>query len=452
MRLNKIFSMLGKSEIKALTLLILLSFTLRVLLFSVQGCEIDLKVFSYWFKNAADYGPRNFYDVGWCDYPPFNVYIFWIFGSVAKQLSLFGTDSIVYVLKMPSTLADMGVIFLIFVFLRRRLDLKSSVILTSLYAFNPATIFNSAVWGQFDAIYTFFLLLSLVLLLDFGSPELSAISYTVGVLTKPQSIALAPLVFFMIIKMHGGRKLLISLLFSALTALLVVLTFRWDNPVDFLKNVYLRGYSYYSFTSINAFNFWALFGLWKPDTGPLPFLNLNVIGWIMFGVLAIFLLNSLNRRFDRSQEPRILLCAFLLFFGFFMLPTRIHERYLFPAFSVLVLLLPFISETRWIYGVLTFTFLFNQAYVMDFLNRETPIPDLDPFVYAISIINTVVFFYSISLVNKGKKVRGRFLNRLRRLFSGQGIRLETSKARESGQEKIIQQKNEMILDEKDRQN
>ena len=31
----------------------------------------------------------------------------------------------------------------------------------ALYAFNPAVIFNAAVWGQFDAIYTFFLVLSL---------------------------------------------------------------------------------------------------------------------------------------------------------------------------------------------------------------------------------------------------------------------------------------------------
>jgi Gpi18-like mannosyltransferase len=233
--------------------------------------------------------------------------------------------------------------------------------------------------------------------LDFRAPEFSAGAFTLGVLTKPQSIALFPLLAYMILKGYGWRKALTSGLVSAFTVLLVILPFRWNNPVDFLAGVYFKGYGYYSYNSINAFNLWALMGFWKPDTQPFPFLNLNILGWAMFGALAVFLIQKLNRRFNVLRDPEILFFAFLMLFGFFMLPTRIHERYLFPTFSVLVLVLPFIGRARWIYGALTFTYLFNQAYVVDFLNRGEFIPDGDIFACTIAVINICVFIYSIYL-------------------------------------------------------
>jgi hypothetical protein len=80
------------------------------------------------------------------------------------------------------------------------------------------------------------------------------------------------------------------------------------------------------------------------------------------------------------------------------LPTRIHERYLFPVFSVLAMILPFARETRVLYGVLTFTYLANLAYVLPFLNAGAYISDGDPFVYAISAINLATFVYMLLLM------------------------------------------------------
>ncbi|MEM2913846.1 MAG: hypothetical protein QXH91_00385, partial [Candidatus Bathyarchaeia archaeon] len=153
---------LTKDETIILLELLLFSLVIRVLLFPLQGYKEDLAAFSAWFNAAAEYGPQVFYNAIWCDYPPFNVYIFWIFGSIAKWLSLFGTSFFVYSLKMPSTLFDVAISLLIFIFFRRKLDFKTSLMTSLLYAFNPATIFNTSVWGQYDAIYTFFLVLSIV--------------------------------------------------------------------------------------------------------------------------------------------------------------------------------------------------------------------------------------------------------------------------------------------------
>jgi hypothetical protein len=85
-----------------------------------------------------------------------------------------------------------------------------------------------------------------------------------------------------------------------------------------------------------------------------------------------------------------------------MLPTRIHERYMFPAISVLALMFPLLKKTRILYAVLTATFLVNQAHVLYWLNISYPNagPNLtgDPVVLAISIINLIMLLYASVLM------------------------------------------------------
>lgn len=389
-----------KREIIILLLLLAFSLVIRLLLFPVPGAQGDLYYFAQWFNAAADHGLRVFYNVvtsynvAFCDYPPFNVYLFWGFGSLAKTLSLFGTPYINYIIKLLPTLFDTATIFLIFTFLRKKFSFKTSLVTAALYAFNPAVIFDSAVWGQFDAIYTFFLLLSLMLVLD-SRPKLSAVTFTIGVLTKPQGIALAPLIIFLILRKHGWRSLLTSLLTATATIFAVILPFEWSNPITFLWNIYFGAYSGYGVTSANAFNLWAFGGLWQPDA-PI-FL---IAGWVMFGTVAALTLYVLRKRLGMSEELPVLFAAFMLFFSFFMLPTRIHERYLFPVLSVLALMLPFSKKIRPIYAALTFTSLVNQVYVLSvFINAGQYIQFGDPVVWIVTLINLIVFLYSLILMS-----------------------------------------------------
>jgi Gpi18-like mannosyltransferase len=386
----------NKREVIIVAVLLLVAFIVRVLLFPLQGYQNDIATFSYWFNTAAEHGIRPFYTVvfqqaGWIDYPPFNVYIFWVFGSLAKAVSAYGisTPSIV---KLAPNLFDLGTAALIYIFVRKQLNFKQSLLATALYAFNPAVIYNAAVWGQFDAIYTFFLVLSLILALK-SKPKLSAAVFAIAILTKPQSIALLPLVAYLIFRKNGWKSLLVSVGVFAVTVFVVILPFEWSNPVTFLSNLYFGAYSGYKYTSINAFNLWGLFGLWQPDG------NLYILGWALFGVFAAFTLYVLHKRFHVSGDLLGLFSAFMLFFAFFMLPTRIHERYLFPAISILALMYPFIKKARPFYVVLTATFLVNQAYVLYFLNSANPfIPSGDFVVLSVSVINLIMILYGSVLM------------------------------------------------------
>jgi Gpi18-like mannosyltransferase len=372
------------------------SFLVRLVLFPQKGYPIDTGDFASWFNTATENGIRPFYNLaGFADYPPFNVYIFWFFGSLAKAVSI----NIQTMIKLVPNLFDLATAALIYFFVRKQSSFKFALVATMLYAFNPAVIFNAAVWGQFDAVYTFFLVLSLIFALK-SKPELSALTFALGLLTKPQGIALLPLIIFLIYKKGGLKKLLISAAVFTSTVFLVILPFEWTNPVTFLTKIYFGAYGQYSYTSINAFNLWGLYGLWVSDVKTTFFglVNLDVLGWILFGTFAAFTMYFLNKRFKASNEFLAIFAAFLLFFAFFMLPTRIHERYLFPAISVLALMFPLIKRARPLYMVLTATLLINEAYVLYWLNKSYPnaAPNLtgDPIVVVVSVINLLMLVYA----------------------------------------------------------
>lgn len=398
-RARQVNILFRKREIALLVSLLAASFIVRFLLFPLPGYTIDTNDFLAWFNVASTHGIRLFYSsAGWTDYPPVNVYIFWFFGNLANFASKYGVNAS-SIVKLAPNLFDIGTAILIYIFVRKKSSFKLALAATALYAFNPAVIYNAAVWGQYDAVYTFFLVLSLMLVLN-GKPNLSSAAFALGILTKPQGIAIAPLVAFLIYKKNGLKQMLFSVLVFAATVFIVILPFNWGtNPISFLINIYFGGYKEYAFTSVNAFNLWGgLIGMWVPDG------NLFIVGWALFCALTIFTLYFLNKRFKTSDVFMVFFAAFMLFFGFFMLPTRIHERYLFPAISMLALTFPFIKWARPLYLVLTATLLVNEAYVLYWLNAYYPsAPNLtgDPVVLVVSAINLIMLAYaSIVLWNK----------------------------------------------------
>jgi len=391
---------LYKRETVVLAVLLLVAFAVRLLLFPLQGYQNDMGTFAYWFNTAADQGIRPFYtyvmtNVGWVDYPPLNVYIFYVFGSLAQA---FPAVSTTFFIKLVPTIFDIATSILIFLFLRRQLTFKQTLLATSLYAFNPAIIFNVAVWGQFDAIYTFILAVSLILALK-RKPEASAAVFALGLLTKPQGIALLPLIAVLIFMKVGVKRLLTSVVAFIATIFIVILPFEWSNPVTFLSGIYFGAYGNYQYTSINAFNLWGMFGLWIPDG------SLSLVGWALFGAFAAITMFVFYKRYKVSGDTLAIYAAFLLFFAFFMLPTRIHERYLFPAIIMLVLLVMFSKKIRPLYVALTATLFVNQAYVLYYLNMNAFIPSGDLVVLLVSVINLIMFLYASILL--WDELRGR---------------------------------------------
>ena len=375
-----------------LGVLILIGLLLRALLAGIllpkSGFRIDIVDFAAWGQRLASVGPGAFYDPSvFSDYPPGYLYVLWVLGIVGKLLApLVGQDATAGLVKIPGILADAGVAWLLFAYGRRFLDRRFTVagrtwsgaavglLAAGIYLFNPATIFNSAVWGQVDSVGTLVILGTLYALAA-GWTEAAALGAIVALLVKFQYAFLIPIVAVVGLRRHlfgrsadpahdGQRDPLrvLTSLAVAVGALVVLLApfgmTVWSPNPD--PNVSLIGKfgqaaTTYEGLAINAINLWrnAWSGLgdtlqWGCDVPAVPpdlgcggpgvaiAIGGFAVSWQLLGTLlfAAAALVAIWQVWRHDEPEGILLGALLVAVAFFVVPTRVHERYLFPAIAL----------------------------------------------------------------------------------------------------------------------
>ncbi len=322
-----------------------------------SGFKVDVNSFNGWAVELARNGPFGIYDRPiFIDYTPGYLYVLWGLGLVAQ---LFGGPGAApgALLKLPPILADLGLAVAVFLLAadlgagRRRALAAAALVL-----FVPVTWFDSAVWSQVDSVGTLVLLLA-VRELWRGRDERAALLTTVAAIIKPQFGILIPLAAILILRRnlvtrppgHGPRRLVTTTLVGLATAQLVCLPFGLT-IVGLVRQI-VDTAAGYPWLTVNAFNPWALVtqdgaglalnGTWirdltkaGADGGP---------GFLVFGVPAIVVgsglllgvIGLLAATIWRRDDRRTFLVALtVLAIAFFVLPTRVHERYLFPFFAL----------------------------------------------------------------------------------------------------------------------
>ncbi|MCX9009975.1 MAG: hypothetical protein OIN66_02525 [Candidatus Methanoperedens sp.] len=394
MTTNAWFTRINKQYL-AVILALLLSFIIRIYLSQFDGYKVDVLDFKLWSRTVYYNGILNFYSSTWSDYPPFYMYVLWIVGALYKLLFSFSfnidTTLFTILIKAPANIADIAASFLIFLIVKKYSGFNSAYLSMIFYAFNPAIIYNSAIWGQVDSVNTLFILLALMLIVS-NKPELAGASMAVAILSKPLSLVILPFIAILIIKNQKPLVLAKTFAASAFVFIALALPFYLKTSLYQLIKIYTSGYSYYAYNSMNAFNFWALLGFWKPDDTIFLFLSYRIWGYILFGLLFVYVAYlTIKNKDDRS----IYFATAVLFFGFFMLFTRVHERYIFPMFAPLAIAASLNRRLYYVYWIMTFTFLFNLHFVLLYLNNNQFIPDGDPYVLLTSGINLTVFIYTL---------------------------------------------------------
>ena len=110
----------------------------------------------------------------------------------------------------------------------------------------------------------------------------------------------------------------------------------------------------YPYTSLYAFNIWSIVGdFWEPD-GP----------FVVYGVVLLVagLLLSCALLWGRRDIATFLGAGAIAACAFYFLPTRAHERYLFPAFVLLLPLVAMRARLLWPYVVLSLTFALSLYF------------------------------------------------------------------------------------------
>jgi C-terminal four TMM region of protein-O-mannosyltransferase/Dolichyl-phosphate-mannose-protein mannosyltransferase len=393
---------------------ILAGIALRVLIAGVllplSGYRTDVVDFTAWAGRLASVGPGEFYAPGYfSDYPPGYLYVLWLLGTVGKALqpAFLGVDVTRGLVKIPGILADGAVAWLLFDYSRRFLDRRFGgwpgerigLIAAVIYLFNPGTVFDSAVWGQVDSVGTLAVLGSLWFLAR-GWTELSAVGAVVALLIKFQFAFLVPVVAVVGLKRHlfgrsadpehDGRPDALRVLTSFAAGLGTTVALTWPfgltvwapgDPDHSLIGRLTQAADTYKGLSINALNLWnnpwsqVDFQRWGCDVPNTDFctgsdgvafqlgsfsVTWQLVGATLFGIAAILAIWQVARRDDPAG---ILRGTLLLAMAFFALPTRVHERYLFPALALAAPLV--LRSWRWValYLALSVSFFLNIYWV-----------------------------------------------------------------------------------------
>ena len=170
--------------------LLLLSLVPRLALATaILGVPTDIACFKAWAMAAAENGLSHFYSGAmFVDYPPGYIYVLGAVGLARSFLGL-AHDSAGFLLlvKLPAMLLDLVAAGFLLWLARKRMSLVQACAISLLYAFNPAAIHNSAVYGQVDIFLALPLVLALTLVLRGAVLRASAV-YAVAVLVKPQAL------------------------------------------------------------------------------------------------------------------------------------------------------------------------------------------------------------------------------------------------------------------------
>ena len=407
-----------------LTLILVLGLALRVFIAAVymplSGLANDIGAFNAWGQRLASVGPADFYEPGYfSDYPPGYLYVLWGLGEIGALLApIVGINITGGLVKIPGILADVGVAWLLFEIVRHwgdelidRVHFRigpetAGLAVAAIYLFNPGTVFDSAVWGQIDAVGTL-VLLATIYALGRGWTEAAAIGSIAALLIKFQFAFLVPVVAVVGIKRHlfgrssdpehdGVRsipRVLTSLAAGVATLALMLAPFGmtlWapvaagtdvkgclgflpaGDPSTSLIGKLCEAANTYTGLSINAFNLWR--NPWSGLGDTLhrgddtvaglvlggASLTWQQVGTLLFVAVALLALWQVARRDDVRG---VVMAALVLSVAFFALPTRVHERYLFPALALGAILLFSGRIWPWLYGAISAVFFANVYWL-----------------------------------------------------------------------------------------
>jgi len=351
---------------------------LRVAILPHGGFPSDIASFKAWAATLAEHGPRGFYGRGFADYLPGYLYVLWGVGELTAALRL-NDAAALFLLKLPAALADLIGAAVVLRLARRFLPEAGAVTVAVLYLLHPALLFTTAYWGQADSVGGLLAVATLGLAL--GDHPLAWGAAALAVLVKPQTAPLLGVLGVLLLRrtlwpperppafrpQPGPVAAALPLLLA--TAALVAAPF----GVGLLGLLHLlrRAAEVYPYGSVMAFNLWgAVQGFWQSDLTP-------VAGWppLLWGIAltAVAQAAVLWTVWRRPDERTVVTGAATALAAAFLLPTRIHERYLVPALPFLLAAGATDRRVRLPVGLLSLVLTLNllYAYTRPYLQTVT---------------------------------------------------------------------------------
>lgn len=302
-----------------------------------SGYQGDLAAWKEMIDGILQYGVSNYYHHFKAPYLPVLVYLLNGFGEIVdKEYYLHH----LYIFKLLPLLFHGGLSLVIWHMLKIRGLAQERI---WLFTLNVAILYNAYIWGQIDDIPSFFLILSLyVLMLNITRLRIIflAVGLTLLLNTKPQFSIFFPLILLYLLQQIPDKKSRLIGVSSALTVQFLLLLPYLHDLLQFW-NVIAGSVDLYNYVSNNAYNFQNLIlsdaNYYTRDHQILiAGLTYKKVGFLLFFSQFILLMVSwgwLLFRSKKSDKHFQLLILSLILAGlqFFLFPTQIHERYAHPV-------------------------------------------------------------------------------------------------------------------------
>lgn len=339
----------------------IIAIVLRITILFISRFHADLYNHIDWGNKFLSMNPKKFYenifwDLSWPNQPPASILLFGLIAFIKNTIFSFvltlnykfpvfpsfvvpvlEKNLHVWMLKLPFIISDVIIGKVIYDFVKKHKPNKA-LICASLWLFNPATIYNSTVWGQTDSLINLFALISIIGLCEKKYTK-SIVFLFLSLFFKISLLIYIPLYFFFILK-NISRKTIKSVLVGLLISFTIFYAHNWPFKVR-SKNIYTWTIYIYrdkvflrqqKFLSANAYNFWNIIfdqnTTLQPDIS-ISGVNSSTIGWIVGIVLILFISYRLYTK-NINIFSAFMLCAFT---SFMFLPNM-HERYLYPFFPI----------------------------------------------------------------------------------------------------------------------
>jgi hypothetical protein len=344
--------------------LFLLAFGVRLALAHTPGDHDNFLAFKMMIDNLTRHGIAAAYGIDPIigAYPPVHHYLLDLVGNLYRAFVSPEFDvasrRLNFVMKLPTITLDMLITLTVMVYAARRRGARDgtaagarlALLAGAAYALNPGIIYTTAYNGQLgDPLYALFVTLAVAALL-MGWAGATGAATALAVLTKPQASAFLPFLALASLRHLPCRDWPRALAGGGIAGLIVLAPFIAAGTVGQMIHTVSTTIGHGPRIVSEAHNIWWLVGwgnAWHIlDTqlmsGLVPY---RAVGLVLFfgaayGAVLWRVWTAQRREAGRPETGRpetLSLLAAFVGLAFFMLPTEIHENYLFPTFPLLAL-------------------------------------------------------------------------------------------------------------------
>ncbi len=399
------------------------AFAVRLGLAHTPGDHDNFLAFKMMIDNVTRNGIANAYEIDPVigAYPPVHHYLFALIGNLYRTFvdPAFFVDSrrLNFVMKLPTIVLDMLIVVTIMVYALRRGDVRRALWAGGVYAFNPGIIYTTAYNAQLgDPLYSLLVAVAVAGLLSGGAGTTGAFT-ALAALTKPQASAFLPFLAIGALRHLRGKKLLRTLAFGAGAALIVLAPFLFAGTLGHMIHTISTTVGHGPRIASHAFNIWWLRGwgnAWEILDTERAFglVSYRTVGLLLFFGAAYGLIAWRTWKARGAEE--LAMIAPYAGLAFFMLPTEIHENYLFPTFALLALAAVHDRRAWAVGGVLTITWFVNLISIDQTLMRPLLAfwPDLAAIKFPVEVVMAcinvgVLLIWSYWLFRMGRPAHAR---------------------------------------------